>query len=743
MPSPSSYFQATDIGLSGLNHIDSLLGGSKWGGALGTAASLTYSFLIPGVSRYVSDYSGDNEYTNAYALTAAQKTAARLALTSWSEVANLGFSEVIDSASVAGDLRFGGYHGMGDSAAAWAYYPFEAPVGGDVWIGPSTNDANPTSGSYDFHTFVHEIGHALGLKHTFETESNNNNILSGIYDDARYSVMSYNADYDFLPSGPMLFDVAAIQYLYGKNMNWEAGNTIYRWDANARVFQTIWDAGGVDTIDASNQLRAVNINLNSGQFSSIGQDIYNYAASQYINNCLTIAYDCTIENATGSSYADELIGNAANNTLNGGSGADRMTGGDGSDTYYVDNIGDSIIESNNPASGTDLVVSSLANYTLAGNVENLLLSATGATLSNGNALNNIIFANLANNTIDGSGGVDTASYQFATSGVSVSLNNSGAQATGGSGTDTLLNIESLLGSNHADVLFGNSKNNTLNGVAGADQMSGGDGSDIYYVDNIGDTVTEINGNSTIGGIDQVVSNLSSYVLGTNVENLRILTSATANGSGNALNNVIHAGAGNNTLDGKDGFDTASYQFASAGVSVDLSKNSSQATVGSGSDTLLNFEGLSGSNFNDLLTGNSANNIISGGAGSDTINGGAGNDLLFGGAGTDQLTGGTGSDRFIFNSLSDIGLNAQRDVIRDFQTGQAADLIDLSALDANIASTANDAFTFIGSAAFSVNATGQLRFADGILYGSVDSDSLAEFEIQLLGVNSLNASNLMV
>lgn len=742
MPSPNGSTAASYISLSGNTHIDSLLGGSKWGGSLGQGFSLSYSFFSEGLSYYATDYSSDNEYLAAYRLTSGQMTSIRNALQSWGTVTNLSFQEVQDSATWTGDLRFAGYSDMGSQAAAWAYYPTTAPVGGDVWIGPATNDTAPLAGTYDFHTFVHEIGHALGLKHTFETESDNNNILSGIYDDARYSVMSYNADYDFLPSGPMLFDVAAIQYLYGKNMGWQTGNNTYNWDASARIFQTIWDAGGVDTIDASNQLRGVSINLNSGQFSSIGQDIYNYATRQYTNNCLTIAYGCTIENATGSGYADQLTGNAANNTLNGGAGADQMIGGDGSDTYHVDNIGDSVVESSNSASGTDIVLSSLANYTLPDNVENLLLYASGAIQGKGNALNNIIYASQGDNVIDGAAGVDTASYQFSTSAVSVSLASSGAQATGGSGADTLLNIENLFGSNHADKLFGNTKNNTLNGVGGADQMSGGDGSDTYFIDNIGDTVTETNSSSATGGVDQVLSNLSSYTLSNNVENLRILSSAAANGTGNILNNVIHAGSGNNTLDGKEGFDIASYQFSSAGITFNLSTTSSQATSGSGNDMLLNFEGLLGSNFNDILTGDSAGNIINGGVGNDTVSGGAGNDLLLGGAGTDQLTGGAGSDRFIFNLLSDIGLNAQRDVIRDFQTGQAADLIDLSAIDANITSTTNDAFAFIGNAAFSANATGQLRFANGILFGSVDTDNAAEFEIQLLGVNSLSASSLI-
>ena len=193
MPSPNGSTAASIINLSGNPDIDSLLGGSKWGGGIGQGFSLSYSFFNEGLSYYATNYSSDNEHLAAYRLSSGQITSIRSALQNWSTVTNLNFQEVQDSASWAGDLRFAGYRNMDLQTAAWAYYPTTAPVGGDVWIGPSTNDSTPNAGSYDFHTFIHEIGHALGLKHTFETETGNNNILSGSYDNARYSVMSYNA----------------------------------------------------------------------------------------------------------------------------------------------------------------------------------------------------------------------------------------------------------------------------------------------------------------------------------------------------------------------------------------------------------------------------------------------------------------------------------------------------------------------------------------------------------------------
>jgi Ca2+-binding RTX toxin-like protein len=455
---------------------------------------------------------------------------------------------------------------------------------------------------------------------------------------------------------------------------------------------------------------------------------------------------------TGGRANDHLNGGVGNDSLNGAAGADRLIGGDGSDFYFVDNAGDVVSETNAVAStgGIDTVYSYIGAYTLTDNVENLLLLATGAANGTGNSLNNVIDAAAGNNILNGGAGIDTASYAFATAAVTANLGLTTAQATGGSGSDTLLNFENLTGSNYHDKLTGNALANTLsgglgndqlNGAAGADRLIGGDGSDFYFVDNAGDVVSETNAVASTGGIDTVYSYIGAYTLTDNVENLLLLATGAANGTGNSLNNVIDAAAGNNILNGAAGIDTVSYTFATAAVTANLGLTTAQATGGSGSDTLLNFENLTGSNFHDKLTGNALANTLNGGAGNDTLAGGAGNDLLIGGTGLDMLYGGTGADTFDFNALNEMGLGAAlRDVIGDFKTSEG-DKIDLSTLDANLATAANDAFSFIGASAFSSNATGQLRFAGGVLYGSTDADTAAEFEIQLVGVSNLQTADL--
>ena len=140
--------------------------------------------------------------------------------------------------------------------------------------------------------------------------------------------------------------------------------------------------------------------------------------------------------------------------------------------------------------------------------------------------------------------------------------------------------------------------------------------------------------------------------------------------------------------------------------------------------------------NDLLTGKATN---------DTLSALAGDDTLIGGAGTDKLTGGLGADTFKFNNLSDSGITAKtRDTITDFKSTQN-DKIDLSGIDANSVLAGDQAFTFINNATFSADATGQLRFDSktGILYGSTNADTNAEFSIVLSGVKSLTIGDFIL
>lgn len=357
----------------------------------------------------------------------------------------------------------------------------------------------------------------------------------------------------------------------------------------------------------------------------------------------------SIERLVGSAFNDTLTGNAGANRIEGGAGADRLdggagadtlAGGTGSDTYVIDNAADVVAESDaSAAGGNDMVLSRLAAYTLARNVEGGTVAAAGAANLTGNGLANLLVAGRGNNLLDGGAGTDTASWAGASVGVAVSLAIAGPQAIRGSGTDRLVSIENLAGSSWNDRLTGNASANALFGGAGSDTMIGGGGRDTYYVRDAGDIVVEAAG----GGRDHVHSWLAAYTLGNWVEDGSIRSSGAAKLTGNALGNTLHAGRGNNTLDGGAGFDTASWAGASAAVVVDLARTDAQVTGGSGRDRLISIEALTGTALADRLSGD---------AGANRLDGGAGDDRLDGAAGDDTLVGGIGNDRFRVDAVGD-------------------------------------------------------------------------------------------
>jgi Ca2+-binding RTX toxin-like protein len=345
---------------------------------------------------------------------------------------------------------------------------------------------------------------------------------------------------------------------------------------------------------------------------------------------------------TSGSFADTLRGGAGNDTLNGGAGADTLIGGAGNDVYVVDNAADVVTE--NAGEGTDTVVSMLASYTLAANVENLTGGlATGQTL-NGNALDNAI--------------------------------------TGGAGND---------------VLNGGAGSDALNGGAGADALAGGLGDDIFIVDDVGDVVTENAGEGT----DTIQSSVS-YAIAANVEKLTLTGGAAINGTGNAANNVIVGNSADNVLaglggadalDGGAGNDTATYAASAAAVSVSLALATGTGGDAQG-DTLANIENLIGSAYDDTLEGDVRDNVLDGsggndtlrgGGGNDTLKGGAGNDTLDGEAGNDTLRGGAGDDTYLF------GLGSGNDVIDNSDGGTDRVLFKagISAADLTFVKAGND------------------------------------------------------
>ena len=442
-------------------------------------------------------------------------------------------------------------------------------------------------------------------------------------------------------------------------------------------------------------------------------------------------------NGTGNGLANTITGNALGNTLKGKGGLDTLIGGDGNDVYIVGNSGDAVVE--NAGEGFDTVRSS-ANYTLSDNVERLILTGKANHDGTGNAMDNLLIGNSGKNTLNGGLGADDMSGRRGNDTYVVNDSGDAVHEDPGKGYDTVVssidyalgdNLERLklvggaingTGNSHRNTIYGDDQDNSLLGAGGGDKLfgssgddtlSGGQGSDSLYGGTGADVLVGGDGNDLLSG-----DKGADTMIGGAGDDFYIVNSA---------HDTVTEAA-------NEGTDTVrSY------VSYALTDNVEKLQLhGTG-----NIDGT-GNDENNTISGNGGDNTLNGGNGDDTLSGGAGNDVLVGGAGKDTMTGGAGDDKFVFNSLSDMGnSNATNDIITDFQSG---DVINLSGVDADSGTVGDQAFTLIGSAAFS-GAAGELRLYhhNGNTYvaGDVDGDGAADFQIRLTGFHSLGADSFVL
>ncbi|NVJ97417.1 MAG: pre-peptidase C-terminal domain-containing protein [Alphaproteobacteria bacterium] len=417
------------------------------------------------------------------------------------------FTKVEDNATSAGTVRIAWTGVEDEDAAAWAFTPWGTQNSGDIWLLTQNQDTGGR-GSYFHLVVLHELGHAIGLKHTFDTDGSEV-IMPAEYDGLEYTVMSYNTSVDtsiegasFYPTTYMYLDILAIQHLYGEVAS-APGNTTYEWAAGVQYYETVWDTGGVDTYDASSQNNAVHLDLTPGSWSNVGTivELYEGFNSTEMTNTVYTPPEITIERAMGGSGNDTLTGNDADNLLAGNDGDDLARGGEGNDTLRGEDGADSLyggdgndaIWAGSGDTGADLMDGGAGADVLGG--------GAGADRVYGGSGSDIIFGGSGNDTLDGEGGEDSGldgnDQIWAGSG--------NDQVLGGGGNDILgggLGDDQIQGDQGDDVIYaGQSGDDTLSGGDGADEIFGGNDNDVVSGNGGDDTLYGGSGNDVLNGND--------------------------------------------------------------------------------------------------------------------------------------------------------------------------------------------------------------------------------------------------
>ncbi|WP_413492290.1 serralysin family metalloprotease [Morganella psychrotolerans] len=348
---------------------------TTWNGIdkIGQPAEVTYSFPT-----------WEGMYRNAFGdkglqgFNENQQAQARLSLQSWSDVANIKFTEVnAGKGEIYTNITFGYINDK--YTQAYAMLPFSRDssgqpftdsrgydVSGQTWYSstPGALNITPEAGNYGRQTITHEIGHTLGLMHPgdYNAGRGNPSYKDADYaeDTRQYSVMSYWSEKmtggdnkGSYASAPMLDDITAIQKLYGANYNTRSDDTVYGFNSNTgrdyysaksgsdKLIFSIWDGGGNDTLDFSRYSNDQRIILEAGKFSDVGG----------LTGNVSIAHGVVIENAIGGRGNDVIIGNDADNILKGnagddvlygGAGQDKLWGGTGQDIFVFSAVTDSL-----------------------------------------------------------------------------------------------------------------------------------------------------------------------------------------------------------------------------------------------------------------------------------------------------------------------------------------------------------------------------------------------------------------
>ncbi len=638
-----------------------------------TGTNLTYGFPSTAAWFPYAEKAGFS------ALSTAQRAMGTQAITLWDDLIRPNFTLVADGSTA--NVKF--ENTTTNIGYAHAYYPGSWSGAGSVWLNSSygsnsgtNNLMSPVPGSWGYTAWIHETGHALGLDHPGDYNGGSPTYATNalyMQDSQMYSLMSY-----------FTADQTGADW-YASDNRWYYPQTPMLHDVLA--IQAIY---GADTTTRSG-------NTTYGFNATFGiNSLYDFTQNKHPVLCI---YDgAGIDTLDFSGWNTASVINLAPGSF---SNTDMMT-------FNISIAFGAWIENAAGGGGGDVITGNDIANVLRGMAGNDFISAgLGNDRLEGGDGNDTLIGGAGNDILDGGTGADLAVFSGLRSAYSIIYDTLLAKFTFTSvaeGIDTVSNVElfkfsdgsvattsllssvnkvlaggtghdGLTGSTGADTLTGLAGNDSLNGGAGADRLAGGIGDDSYWVDNSGDLVIENAGEGT-----DTVNATVAWTLAVNVESLNLLGTANLNGTGNSLHNAMIGNDGNNSLAGEGG-----------------------------------------------------NDSLRAGLGADSINGGDGADYIVGGGGKDVLTGGAGADTFTFLAITDSGRGALADMITDFVSG--LDRVDLGGIDAKSATSANDAFSFIGTGLFTKQA-GQLRCSGGIVQGDVNGDGVSDFDIVLSGLASL-------